>query len=430
MDIKILLSKISGGEFDSAFSYLYGEENIAEAKNRYAKAVNAFSESYPEIKDVSLYSAPGRTEVSGNHTDHNHGRVLAASVNLDVIAVAGKSGDNIARVKSEGFDEDIVDLEDFIPNQDEFGRSSSLIRGIAARFTELGYPVGGFCAYTTSTVLKGSGLSSSAAFETLIGTILNYEYASGKVDAVEIAKIGQFAENVFFGKPCGLLDQTASSVGSFVAIDFENPEKPIIEKIAFDFAKSGYALCIVDTGGNHADLTGDYASVPMEMKAVAEALGGKTLKEVGKEAFYKALPDLHSTLSDRALLRAIHFFNEDERAATAAEALKKNDFEEFKNIIIDSGKSSFTYLQNVYTCKNPDEQGLSLALALAEDILKGKGAYRVHGGGFAGTIQSFVPNELLGEFKETMEAIFGENHCYCLKIRPVGGIKVSEALGK
>lgn len=430
MNIKQLSQDLSSGKFNSTFSYLYGEENVLAAKERYEAALKSFSEIYPETEDVSFYSAPGRTEVSGNHTDHNHGRVLAASVNLDVIAVAGKTDDCIARVKSEGFPEDVVDLKDLIPNADEFGRSSSLIRGIAARLTELGYPVGGFRAYTTSTVLKGSGLSSSAAFETLIGTILNHEYASAKVDAVEIAKIGQFSENVYFGKPCGLLDQTASSVGSFVAIDFENPEKPIIEKIAFDFAKSGYALCIVDTGGNHADLTGDYASVPAEMKSVAELLGGKTLREVGKDKFYEALPSLHGKVSDRALLRAVHFFNEDERAAEAAKALKNEDFEEFKKIIIDSGKSSFTYLQNVYTCKNPDEQGLSLALALAEGILKGKGAYRVHGGGFAGTIQSFVPLSLLDTYKSVMESVFGEGHCYCLKIRPVGGIKVSEALGK
>lgn len=428
MNINLLLTEIKSGAFDNTFCYLYGEENLPSAKERYINAVSSFKNKYPEIEEVSLYSAPGRTEVSGNHTDHNHGRVLAASVNLDVIAVAGKTGDNIARVQSEGFPEDIVDFNDFIPNQDEFGKSSAIIRGIAARFSELGFPVGGFAAFTTSTVLKGSGLSSSAAFETLIGTILNHEFCGGKINAVDIAKIGQFSENVYFGKPCGLLDQTASSVGSFVAIDFQNPEKPVIEKISFDFASSGYALCIVDTGGNHADLTGDYASVPKEMKEVAALLGGKTLKEVGKDKFYSSLPSLRGKVSDRAILRAIHFFNEDERAAAAAEALKKGDFEEFKKIIVDSGKSSFTYLQNVYTCKNPDEQGLSLALALAEGILDGKGAYRVHGGGFAGTIQSFVPLNLLDEYKKTMESVFGENHCYSLKIRPVGGIMVSKEM--
>ena len=423
--ISEVISALQEGRFDEKLSLVYGKENLEIQKKRYLNAIDSFKEIYPSSSDIALYSAPGRTEISGNHTDHNHGRVVAASVNLDVIAVVAKTDENEIRIKSEGYPEDVVNISSLSVDPAEKNRSSALIRGVAAKFKEDGYNIGGFVAYTTSNVLKGSGLSSSAAFEVLVGTVMNYEFNEGNVSDVEIAKIGQFAEREYFGKPCGLLDQTASSVGSFVAVDFNDPSSPVISKIPFDFTSSGYALCIVDTGGNHADLTDDYAAVPKEMKEVAKHFGKEFLRDVEKADFYKEIGVLRGKVTDRALLRAIHFFNEDERAAKAAEALNKGDFEEFKKLIIASGRSSYMYLQNVYTCKNPDEQGLSLALALSEEILSDCGAYRVHGGGFAGTIQAFVPNDKLALYKETLEGAFGKGSCYVLSIRPLGGAKIS-----
>jgi galactokinase len=423
--IKELFSLIENGGLNEKLGMVYGKENVEIQKKRYLDAIIAFEKTYPGFDDIALYSAPGRTEISGNHTDHNHGRVVAASVNLDVIAVVAKSGDNEIRIKSEGFPEDVISTDDLSVKEEEKNTSASLIRGVAFKITETGNAVGGFRAYTTSNVLKGSGLSSSAAFEVLVGTIINHEFCGGKLSDVDVAKIGQFAESAYFGKPSGLLDQTASSVGSFVAVDFKDPSAPVINKVAFDFQSSGYSLCIVDTGGNHADLTGDYAAVPTEMKAVAALFGKEVLRDVDKSDFYKNIGTVREKLSDRAVLRAIHFFEEDERAAKAAEVLDKGDFEAFKNIIITSGRSSYMYLQNVYTCKNPEEQGLSLALALSEKLLSGKGAWRVHGGGFAGTIQAFVPNEFLSEYKSAIESVFGKDSCYVLLVRPVGGCKIA-----
>ena len=425
---KEILSKIRNGGFNQKFAYIYSanEQAVKEQSTRYEQAVEEFGKLFGEDRDIDLFSAPGRTEIGGNHTDHQHGRVVAAGVNLDVIAVVSKNNDGVIRIQSKGYPMDTIDLNDLSVQENEKNKAASLIRGVAARFKELGYEVGGFDAYTTSNVLKGSGLSSSAAFEVLVGTIISHAFNNGKSDAVEIAQIGQYAENVYFGKPCGLMDQTASSVGGFVAIDFKDPSKPLVEKIEFDFAKSGYVLCIVDTGGNHADLTDDYASVPVEMKAVAKMCGKEVLRDVNEREFADMLPQIRIKAGDRAALRAMHFFKENERAKDVADALRAGDFNRFKELIIESGKSSFTYLQNVYTTKNVKEQGLSLALAMAEGILDGAGAYRVHGGGFAGTIQAFVPGMKLRAFKSEMERVFGENTCHVLSIRPVGGVQINK----
>ncbi len=412
---------ILSGKFDSYFETLYGD--VEFAKNRYAAAVDKFYEIYGK-QDVRLFSAPGRTEVGGNHTDHQHGCVLAGSVNLDVIAVVAPTFDGTVRVKSEGYDEDVFNISDLNVNEKEFGMAISLIRGMCGEFKKDGYNIGGFVAYTTSNVLKGSGLSSSAAFEVLIGNILSGLYNDGKVDAVEIAKIAQRAENIYFGKPCGLMDQMASSVGGFVGIDFNDPSKPVIEKVSFDIAAHGHKLVIVNTGGNHADLTGDYADITIECKKVSEYFGKQYLRDVCVDTFYSSLADLRAKVGDRAVLRAIHFFNDNKRAVDEKNALKEGKFQEFLAISKDSGNSSFKYLQNVYSPSNPFEQGLSLALALAEKVLKDRGAYRVHGGGFAGTIQAFVPDDLLNEYLSTMQGVFGQDACYVLNIRPVGGTEI------
>ncbi|MEG1429127.1 MAG: galactokinase family protein [Hydrogenoanaerobacterium sp.] len=411
---------------EKLFYYIYAADEAVAKKQaeRYEKAVDEFVKLYGNAREVELFSAPGRTEVGGNHTDHQHGRVLAGSVNLDVIAVCSKNDEGVIRIKSEGYRMDEINLDDLSVQQKEINKAASLIRGTAARFLQKGYKLGGFDAYTTSDVLRGSGLSSSAAFEVLVGTMLNHSYNDGKISAVEIAQIGQYAENFYFGKPSGLMDQTASSVGGFVAIDFKDPENPIVEKVDYDFAKSGYTLCIVDTGGNHADLTCEYAAIPEEMKNVAAFFGKSVLRDVDTQAFYDKLPELRHETGDRAVLRAIHFFAENEKAKKEADALKAGDFNKFKKIVIASGESSFNCLQNVFTTQNVDEQGLSLALALTKKMLSARGAWRVHGGGFAGTIQAFVPNDMLADYKYYIEKVFGYGNCHVLSIRPVGGIKV------
>lgn len=425
MKVNEMKEKIISGAFDENLKAVYVTDSAVEAqKSRYADILNVFGELFGYDREVSIMSAPGRTEVCGNHTDHNNGKVLAASINLDAIAVVSKNDDNIIRVKSQGHRMNVVDLQDLTANPENYGDSTSLVQGVAAGLKDLGFAVQGFDAVTTSDVMGGSGLSSSAAFEVLLGTIISYMFNDGKISAVDIAKIAQYSENVFFGKPCGLLDQMASSVGTFVTIDFKSTSDPVIRKVDFDFSKSGHSLCIVDTGGNHSDLTDDYAAVREEMGAVAKAMGKTVLREISYEDFLKALPALKDKVNDRALLRAIHFYNENIRVEKAVAALENNDFDTFKEVIIESGRSSFMLNQNVYTPKNPTEQKLSLALAVSEDILKGKGAWRVHGGGFAGTIQAFVPDSLLEKYKNAMESIFGQGSCYVLIIRPVGGTKV------
>jgi len=420
-DLKI---KLAGAGYDIALAKNYKKEDIEAQKARYIKIAENFEELYGADREVSVFSAPGRTEVCGNHTDHNHGIVLAASVNLDAVAVAGKNDENIVRVKSEGYKMDVVDISDLGVMPAERGRSASLVRGVCAGFKNRGYEIGGFDAATASDVLSGSGLSSSAAFEVLLGTMLNHLYNDGKISPVEIAQIAQFAENEYFGKPCGLMDQMACSVGGFVMIDFKDPAVPVINKLDFDFGACGHALCIVDTGGNHADLTDEYAAVRCEMENVASKFGKAVLRDVDRAEFEKNISVVRDSAGDRAVLRAMHFYNENERVAKQAQALGNGDFEAFKSLVIESGASSYMYNQNVYTCAAPSCQPVSIALAMCQDILKGKGAWRVHGGGFAGTIQAFVPMDLLDEFKTKICAVFGEKSCYVLNIRPEGGIKV------
>lgn len=420
-----LITALNNNEFSKTFSKLYPNNN--NSAQRYSNAIESFIDIYGD-GEIRLFSAPGRTEVGGNHTDHQHGCVLAAGVDLDVIAVAKATDDNIIRIKSEGFKEDIIDLNELQAKPQEFEKAASLIRGVAARFKELGYNIGGLCAYTTSKVLKGSGLSSSAAFEVLVCTLLNHLYNNGKMDPVEAAIVSQYAENNYFNKPCGLMDQTACSCGGFVAIDFNDPATPIIEKVDFDFASVNHSLCIVDTGGSHADLTCEYADVPAEMKKVAAFFGKKVLRDVCEDEFYLCLEKLRQEVTDRSILRAIHFFGDNKRAVLLKDALKNNDFETFKSIIKESGRSSLQCLQNVFAASSPNEQGLTLALALTEKILGDKGAFRVHGGGFAGTIQAFVPNEMLDTYKTQIENVFGKDKCYVLAIRPVGGVEVTTDL--
>ena len=426
MNVTQLKTALLEGAFDNRFAYIYGDAAVEAQKARYAAAIDSFATLYGTDREAALYSVAGRSEISGNHTDHNHGCVVAASISLDIIAVAAPSEGSVIRVKSEGFDEDCVDIAAYTaPKGTPEGHSDDLIAGVAAGFLKNGYKVGGFDAYTTSNVLKGSGISSSAAFEDMIGNILSHLYNNGGVDNVEIAKISQYAENAFFGKPCGLMDQVACAAGGIVGIDFADPKSPVIEQLDFDMSKAGYSLCIVNTGGNHADLTDDYASVPAEMKAVAAALGKQVLRELDEADVIAAIPSLRKTVGDRAILRALHFFAENRRAQNVTRVLKNGDLDAFFATILASGRSSFCYLQNVYTCKNLSEQGLSLALCLAEQLLGNKrAAWRVHGGGFAGTIQAFVPNDDVEEFRRTMDAALGEGSCMVLRIRPVGATKI------
>ena len=414
MTAENLILKISGGALDSRFTVLYPDAPIKFIQKRYTDAIRAFCDIYGDAGEISLFSVPGRSELSGNHTDHNHGCVIAGSIDLDIIAVARPREDGIIKLKSEGFPEDVVNISDFSsPNPDRFGRSDALIAGVCAGFSAAGYAVGGFDAYTTSNVLKGSGLSSSAAFEDMVGNILNHMYNDGRVSYIEISKISQFSENKFFGKPCGLMDQVACAAGGIVAIDFADPAAPVVNKVDFDITAAGYCLCIVDTGGNHADLTADYAAVPAEMKAAAAHFGKSCLREVDED--------------DRAILRALHFFEENRRVAYQREALERGALDAYLDTVVASGRSSFCYLQNVYTTANVAEQGLSLALCLTEKYLSGinkKSAFRVHGGGFAGTIQAYVPAENVDGFKALMDSTFGDGACAVLHIRPEGAIKL------
>lgn len=420
-----LREEIKSGMLDDRFKRVYvTEKEVKEQYDRYCSLADDFDEVFSSDRDVRLFSAPGRTEVGGNHTDHNHGRVLAAGINLDAIALASKNDDNTVRVKSRGYAMDVIDLSDLSVHKDEEGHSPALVRGVCKGFLNNGYNIGGFDAVTASRVLSGSGLSSSAAYEVLVGTMLNYLYNDGKVDPVTIAKIAQYAENEYFGKPCGLMDQMACSVGSFITIDFKDPSEPVIEKVDFDFASCGHSLCIVDTKGSHSNLTDEYAAIRLEMESVAAQFSKKVLREVDEKDFLAKIPELRKAVGDRAVLRAMHFYKDNERVLREVDALKKNDFEQFKKLVIESGDSSYMYNQNVFAVKQPEVQPVSIALALSEQVLDGKGAWRVHGGGFAGTIQAFVPNELLEEYKTTLEAVFGEGSCYVLAIRPVGGAEI------
>ena len=421
-----LIKEINNGSLDEKLTLLYGKKNVISARERYIKAINEFTALYGDGRELGIYTVAGRSELSGNHTDHNHGCVVAASISLDIIAIASATDDGIVRVKSEGFPEDIVDINAYnAPVESKFGTSESIIAGMCAGFRKNGHKTGGFVAYTTSSVLKGSGLSSSAACEDMIGTIESHLYNDGRVDNVEIAKLAQYSENVFFGKPCGLMDQVACAYGGAVAIDFRDTKNPIITSIPFDFTGAGYNLCIVSTGGNHADLTDDYASVPAEMKAVAAYFGKEVLRDTDEDKVIAHIPALREKFGDRAILRALHFFDENKRVEAQKNALLSGDIDTFFENVKASGRSSFCYLQNVYTTKNVTEQGLSLALCLAEKLLSGKrAAWRVHGGGFAGTIQAFIKTEDVPEFKTLMDSCFGEGACMVLNIRPVGAARV------
>lgn len=424
-NVQELKAQLMSGAYDDRLRRVYvTDDAVQEQRARYAALAETFASLYNADRDVRLFSAPGRTEVGGNHTDHNHGRVLAAGINLDAAAAAAKNDENIVRVKSAGYDMDVVDLADLSVHEDERGHSPALVRGMCQGFLNHGYKIGGFDAATVSQVLSGSGLSSSAAYEVLVGVMLNALYNDGAADAVTIAKIAQYAENEYFGKPCGLMDQTACAVGSFVTIDFADPKNPAIEEVKFDFAACSHALCIVDTKGSHSDLTDEYAYIREEMESVAQCFGKTVLREVPEADFYAALPSLRKKVGDRAILRAMHFYADNARVLKEVAALRAGDFESFKQYIRESGFSSFMYNQNVFSVKKPQEQPVALALAVSQQVLEGRGAWRVHGGGFAGTIQAFVPLDLLEAYKSAMESVFGAGTCYVLSIRPVGGVEI------
>ena len=424
-----LKQQIAQGEYDAAFAKLYGADAVQEQRKRYNDLIGEFEKKDGTNRTVRLYSAPGRTEIGGNHTDHNNGVVLAGSVNLDMVAVVSPNEENVIRVKSLGFDKiDDVDVTNLVPQPCEAEHSASLIRGVAKGIVDAGGTVGGFDAYTTSDVLRGSGLSSSAAFEVCMGAIFRGEYNDNdmeKFTQVKIAQIGQYAENVFFGKPCGLMDQTACAVGSAITIDFKDPANPVVGTAKFDLATHNFALCISDTKGSHADLTDDYAAIRREMESVAEQFGKPVLREVDEQEFLKAIPTLRRKVGDRAVVRAIHFYNDCRRAADLCAAIRDDRFEEFLQLVIEGGHSSFEFNQNAYSIKNPQEQGVPLALAISQKVLKGRGAWRLQGGGFAGTIQAFVPMDLLEEYRAAIDALFGEGSCHVLSVRNYGAVPVT-----
>ena len=370
------------------------------------------------------FSAPGRTEIGGNHTDHQRGRVLAAAVDLDTRAAVRENGTDLIRVKSKGYDLCSVDIRELSPVEAEINTTSALIRGVAARFAQLGCRVQGFDAYVESTVLPGSGLSSSAAFEVLMGTIINHMFFGSKVSQPEIAMIGQYAENVFFGKPCGLMDQTASAVGGLVTIDFADKDAPVIESVDFDFASCGHALCIIDTRASHADLTDEYAAIPGEIRRICAYFGKDVLSQIPQSEFMAAIPDLRRTCGDRAVMRAIHFYQDNARVPKQVAALRSGGFDAFLHLVTESGRSSYMYLQNVIPAGYTAHQDVAVALGLCEYYLQGKGAYRVHGGGFAGTVQAFVPFEILEEFRAGIDGTLGQGACHVLSIRPQGGVEM------
>ena len=417
-----LETRLSQGLLDETLRRLYGGADPARA--RCAAVLEGFSKTF-QTAPTALFSAPGRTELGGNHTDHQHGRVLAAAVNLDLLAAAAPNNSGVIRLQSEGYPLIEVDLSCLTPQSGEENTSAALIRGVAARMKELGCAVEGFDAYAVSDVPGGSGLSSSAAFEVLVGTIINGLFWDGRATAVEIAQIGQYAENVFFGKPCGLMDQMASSVGGVVSIDFADTTHPAVEQIGLDLAAQGYAMCILDSGADHADLTPDYAAIPNELRTVCQYFGKEVLREVPEADFLAALPQVRRTAGDRAVLRALHVYGDNRRVAAQVDVLRQGDFDAFLALVRESGLSSWRCLQNVVPAGYTDHQEVALALALAERALDGGGACRVHGGGFAGTIQAFVPLESLDRFQAEMERVLGRGACHVLHIRPVGGVQLA-----
>jgi galactokinase len=425
MKIEQIKTQIEGGKLDALFEELYGPEGLDAQQARWTALAAKHIELYGE-QDIRLFSTPGRTELAGNHTDHNRGRVLAGSINLDTIAAVSLTGDSTVIIDSEGYPAVKVDISDLSIHKEEEGLTEALVRGIAARFQELGHEIGGFRANTTSSVLKGSGLSSSAALEVLVGTVFGTVFNDNMVTSTEIAQIGQYAENNYFGKPCGLMDQVACANGGIVAIDFREADKPVITPVVYNFHKAGYSLMVVDTGGNHADLTPEYAAIPTEMKALASALGGEVCRDIDEEKMKASIIELREKTGDRAILRAIHFYNENKKVDRMVASLRDNDVKSYLDNVNRSGHSSFCYLQNVYPGREPREQGISLALALTEEFLDGEGACRVHGGGFAGTIQVYIPNERACEYVSYMEGFFGEGSVTPLRIRPLSSMQILE----
>ena len=422
--IDYIKRKLDKGDNDLIRS-LYGNE-FAELKKQakeYEALVSRF-ESVFNKDETELFSSPGRTEIGGNHTDHNLGRVLAGSVSLDNIAVASKNQSNVIRIESAGYPAFEVDCTDLCPKEEEKFSSASLVRGVIAGLKNAGYKYGGFDACITGRVPKGSGLSSSASFEVLIGTIISTLFNGSTLNPLQNAITGQYAENKFFGKPCGLMDQTACAVGGLISIDFKDPGNPLVNKVDFDFTSTGYSLVITDTGGDHADLNEEYASLPADMRSVASVLGADVLREIEFEDIHKAIPELRSRTGDRAILRAYHFHGDNLRVVRQVEALETGDFKGFLDMVIESGYSSFMYNQNIHSPNSIKEQGVALGLAMSEMVLKGKGAWRVHGGGFAGTIQAFVPENTLVEYINTMEHIFGKGACHNLFIRNKGSVNL------
>ena len=421
--IPVWKQELSDGVHAARLASLYccaPAETASEAA-RYAAVLDGLEKTFGSHAEAGLYSAPGRTEIGGNHTDHQHGRVLAGSVNIDMIAAAAPNDKNQLRVQSEGYDLCVIDLNDLEARKEEENTTASLLRGECAAFTQRGAKLAGLDVYISSNVPKGSGVSSSAAFEVLIGVILNDCFMAEKVSPIAIAQIGQWAENVYFGKPCGLMDQMASSVGNIITIDFASPAKPVVEPVAVDFSKAGLALCILDSGADHADLTDEYAAIPAECRAVAAVCGGEVLRDVPFETFLAKLPECRRQCGDRAVLRAFHIYADNDRVAKQVAALRDDDFDTFLRLVNESGRSSWEYLQNVIPAGYKEHQEVGVTIAAAKHLLGGKGAVRVHGGGFAGTVQAFVPVEMLAEFKAGMEAILGEGRCHVLSIRPEGG---------
>ena len=421
--IPVWKQELSDGVHAARLASLYccaPAETASEAA-RYAAVLDGLEKTFGSHAEAGLYSAPGRTEIGGNHTDHQHGWVLAGSVNIDMIAAAAPNDKNQLRVQSEGYDLCVIDLNDLEARKEEENTTASLLRGECAAFTQRGAKLAGLDVYISSNVPKGSGVSSSAAFEVLIGVILNDCFMTEKVSPIAIAQIGQWAENVYFGKPCGLMDQMASSVGNIITIDFASPAKPVVEPVAVDFSKAGLALCILDSGADHADLTDEYAAIPAECRAVAAVCGGEVLRDVPFETFLAKLPECRRQCGDRAVLRAFHVYADNDRVAKQVAALHDGDFGTFLSLVNESGCSSWEYLQNVIPAGYKEHQEVGVTIAAAKHLLGDKGAVRVHGGGFAGTVQAFVPVEMLDEFKAGMEAILGEGRCHVLSIRPEGG---------
>ena len=426
MKASLLKEEFKTNKYDEMLKDLYEDASLVDyQKDRYANALDKFVELYGD-ENVSIYSAAGRSEISGNHTDHQHGCVLAGSINLDAIGVVARQ-DDVINVVSDSFNIKPIYLNDLDKKDEEEGTSEGLIRGVVSKLKELGYNIGGFKAFITSDVLVGAGLSSSAAFETIIGTIIDGLYNDMSIDMVTIAKVGQYAENVYFGKPCGLMDQCACAVGGLISIDFKDTEHPAVNHVDVDFSKYDHSLCIVDTKGSHADLTDAYGAIPTEMKDVAHYFGKEFLREVDEKEFFDHIADVRAAVkNDREILRAIHFFKENARVPQIVEALNNDDFDLFKKLIKESGNSSYKFLQNVYADFDYKHQAVSAGLALSEIVLGDHGVSRVHGGGFAGTIQAFVENDFVPEYKKEIEKLFGEGSCHVLKVRKLGGCKVVE----